>query len=74
MNNEMSVKVNYVGFTRRTVAAILDYVILYFPLLILILSIALQDNSEIYADLLDETKQSTYFYYDIFISALCTVL
>ncbi|MFP3021027.1 MAG: RDD family protein [Wolbachia sp.] len=74
MDTEINVKVNYVGFTRRTVAVILDCIILYFPLLILILSIALQDNSEIYADLLDETKQSTYFYYEIFASALCTVL
>lgn len=74
MDPEINVKVNYVGFTRRTVAEVLDCIILYFPLLILILSIALQDNNEIYAYLLDETKQSTYFYYEIFASALCTVL
>ncbi len=74
MNTETSVKVNYVGFTRRTVAVILDCIILYFPSLILILSIALQDNSETYVDLLDETKQLTYFYYEIFASVLCTVL
>lgn len=74
MDTEANVKVNYVGFTRRTVAVILDCIILYFPLFILILSIALQDNSEIYVDLLDETKQLTYFYYGIFASVLCTVL
>lgn len=74
MDTEANVKVNNVGFTRRIVAVMLDCIILYFPLLILILSIALQDNSEIYVNLLDETKQLTYFYYEIFTSALCTVL
>ncbi len=37
MNTEINVKVNYVGFTRRTVAAILDQIIFLFPLLIVML-------------------------------------
>lgn len=37
MNTETSVKVNYVGFTRRTVAAMLDQIIFFFPLLIVML-------------------------------------
>lgn len=34
MDTEANVKVNYVGFTRRTVAAILDQIIFFLPLLI----------------------------------------
>ncbi|MGL9759131.1 MAG: RDD family protein [Wolbachia sp.] len=37
MNTETSVKVNYVGFARRTVAEILDYIIFFLPLLIVML-------------------------------------
>ncbi len=35
MDTEINVKVNYVGFTRRTVTAILDQIIFFFPSFIL---------------------------------------
>lgn len=37
MDTEINVKVNYVGFTRRTVAEVLDRIIFFFPLLIVVL-------------------------------------
>ncbi|MDR0288614.1 MAG: RDD family protein [Rickettsiales bacterium] len=45
MDTETNVKVNYVGCTRRTVAEVLDYIIFFFPLLILY--IAVSGNNEI---------------------------
>lgn len=37
MDTEINIKVNYVGFTRRTVAEVLDRIIFFFPLLIVVL-------------------------------------
>lgn len=70
MDTEANVKVNYVGFTRRTVAAILDQIIFFFPSFILY--IALLGNNEV-NNFLDEIEQLTSPY-TIFSSVLCTVL
>ncbi|APR98373.1 RDD family protein [Wolbachia endosymbiont of Folsomia candida] len=71
MDITTDIRVIYVGFTRRTVAVILDSIIFFFPLFILY--IALSGNNEIYTDFLDETKQLTSTY-TIFTSVLCAVL
>ncbi|MDX5495255.1 MAG: RDD family protein [Wolbachia endosymbiont of Nomada marshamella] len=70
MDTEINVKVNYVGFTRRTVTAILDQIIFFFPSFILY--IALLGNNEV-NNFLDEIEQLTSPY-TIFTSVLCTVL
>ncbi|MCM1002639.1 RDD family protein [Wolbachia pipientis] len=70
MDNEINVKVNYVGFTRRTVAEVFDYIIFFFPLLILY--IAVSGNNEI-DNFHDEIEQLTSPY-TIFTSMLYTVL
>ncbi len=70
MNTETSVKINYVGFTRRTVAEVLDYIIFFFPLFILY--IAVSGNHEV-NNFHDEIKQLTSPY-TIFTSMLYTVL
>ncbi|MDM8334883.1 hypothetical protein [Wolbachia pipientis] len=69
INNEINVKVNYIGFTRRAVAEMLDYIIFFFPLLILY--IAVSGNNEI-DNFRDEIEQLT-FPYTIFTSVLYTV-
>ncbi|WP_225538147.1 hypothetical protein [Wolbachia endosymbiont of Mansonella perstans] len=45
IDNEINVKVNYVGFTRRIVTEVIDYIIFFF--LLLILYIAVSGNNEI---------------------------
>ncbi|MGL9779901.1 MAG: RDD family protein [Wolbachia sp.] len=70
MNTEINVKVNYVGFTRRTVAEILDYIIFFLPLFILY--IVVSDNHEV-DNFYDEMKRLTSPY-TIFTSMLYTVL
>lgn len=70
MDTEINVKINYVGFTRRTVAGILDQIIFFFPLFILY--IALSGNNEI-DNFLSEVEHFTSPY-TIFELVLYTIL
>ncbi|MCA4774910.1 RDD family protein [Wolbachia endosymbiont of Mansonella ozzardi] len=70
IDNEINAKVNYVGFTRRIAAEVTDYVMFFFPLLILY--IAVSGNNEI-DNFYDEIEQLTSSY-TILTSMLYTVL